>query len=414
MDRSHYGDNANANMGRRDFLRLASVGLPLSSFLLQEPAGGQALPSSPLSSTPASPPPASTLTDAAGLIVRQRQPDNLEFPFSSLSSLITPNERFYVRCHFAIPQLEAREWRLRVEGAVAHPLDLSYDDLLNMAVQTRSATLECAGNARGFLTPAAKGVQWSLGAISNADWTGVPLRDLLKRAGVQRGAVDVILEGADSGELKDPPKPTGPIHFARSLPLAIAMRPEVLLAHHMNGMELPQAHGFPVRAVVPGWYGMASVKWLTRIVVTDRPFHGHFQTVDYAIWERSNGLPTRVPVTEMQVKAEIARPERKEALMAGSAYRVHGAAWTGDADIEKVDFSADGGQTWKPTRLLGSSRRYIWRMWEYSWQVPSQPGSYTLMARATDTQGHVQVMSRQPDRENYAINHVLPIDVDVH
>jgi len=348
-----------------------------------------------------------------GMIVREKMPENLEFPFSSLHSFLTPAERFYVRSHFAVPTIDTKTWRLRVEGAVRTPLELNYDDLLKMPSRTETATLECAGNGRVFLVPAAKGAQWELGAVSNAEWTGIALQAVLARAGVKSGAVEVILEGADSGEIKDPPKPTGPIHFARSIPLALANRPEVLLAYRMNGEELPPSHGFPVRAVVPGWYGVASVKWLTRIIVTDRPFNGHFQSVDYALWERLNGIPTRVPVTEMQVKAQIARPDMREVLAAGSTYRIFGAAWAGDAEIKQVEVSADGGTTWMPTQLLGKDVRHAWRFWERIWKVPSERGPYTLMARATDGRGNVQPTQRQPDRENYLINHVLPIAVEV-
>ena len=221
---------------------------------------------------------------------------------------MTPNTRFYVRNHFVAPKLEARDWRLKVEGAVERPLELTYDDLLKMAPRTQTALLECAGNSRVFLTPKASGVAWELGAASNAEWAGVPLAALLDRAGVRGSAVEVILEGADAGEIKDEPKSPGKISFARSLPLDKARKPEVLLAHKMNGDDLPAAHGFPVRAVVPGWYGMASVKWLTRIVVADRPFQGYFQSLSYTSFERVNGLPSMVPVTELEVKAEVARP----------------------------------------------------------------------------------------------------------
>ncbi len=252
-----------------------------------------------------------------GLISREEEPQNLEFPFPTLDSFLTPNPRFYVRNHFAAPKLEARDWRLKVEGAVEHPLELTYDELLKMAPRTQTALLECAGNGRVFLTPKASGVAWELGAASNAEWAGVPLASVLDKAGVRGAAVEVILEGADAGEIKDEPKSPGKISFARSLPLEKARKPEVLLAHKMNGEDLPAAHGFPVRALVPGWYGMASVKWLTRIVVTDRPFQGYFQSLSYTSFERVNGLPSMVPVTELEVKAEVARPMRGEVVQAG-------------------------------------------------------------------------------------------------
>jgi DMSO/TMAO reductase YedYZ molybdopterin-dependent catalytic subunit len=390
-----FDGNLKSLIARRDLLRYASLGIPLSALLRGEAVGAQA----PQESSP--------------LIVRQQQPDNLESPFATLADFYTPNERFYVRSHFAVPQLDVSTWRLRVEGAVERPLELSYSDLLKLPAVTQAATLECAGNSRSFLTPPTKGVQWGLGAVSNAKWTGVPLGVLLKKAGIRRSAVDVILEGADSGEPKDPPKPSGPIHFARSIPLTKALQPEVLIAHQMNGTPLPPAHGFPARAVVPGWYAVASIKWLTRLIVTERPFQGHFQTVDYAIWDRSLGIPTRIPVTEMQVKAEIARPALAEKIPAGTPYRIYGAAWTGEAEVAKVEVSTDGGATWNTAKLLDKAARYTWRFWEYTWNVPTKPGPAILMARATDTRGKTQDRQRQPDRENYMISHVLPIPVEV-
>jgi DMSO/TMAO reductase YedYZ molybdopterin-dependent catalytic subunit len=196
----------------------------------------------------------------AGLIVRQKDPDNLEFPFASLRSFITPNDLFYVRNHFAAPSIDSNTWRLRIVGAVARPLELTYDQLQAIPAVTEAFTLECAGNGRAFLSPKTKGVQWEMGAVSTATWTGVPLAALLERAGVGPGAVEVILEGADRGEPASELKPPGKLSFARSLPLAKAQRPEVMLAYRMNGAALPAAHGFPLRAVVGGWYGMASVK----------------------------------------------------------------------------------------------------------------------------------------------------------
>jgi DMSO/TMAO reductase YedYZ molybdopterin-dependent catalytic subunit len=349
-----------------------------------------------------------------GLIVRDRDPENLEFPFSALNSLITSAEQFFVRSHFAVPKLERDDWRLSIEGLVKNPCQITYNELLSMPARTVMMTLECAGNSRIFLSPKVSGLQWELGAVGNAEWTGVPLAAVLKRAGVKSGAVEVVLEGADSGEIKKEPVSPGKIHFARGLPLAKALMPEVILAYSMNGEPLSRGHGFPVRAIVPGWYGMASVKWLHRIVVTDTIFRGYFQTSDYTFWERRDELPIQLlPVTEVEVKAQIARPVLHEILPANSVYRIHGAAWTGDSDIIKVEVSVDGGHAWEPARLLGSSIAYAWRLWEYHWRIPTQPGSYTIMARATDARGTVQPMQRDAHRGSYMITHVQPIEVEV-
>lgn len=347
-----------------------------------------------------------------GLIVRQKDPENLEFPFASLRSFLTPTEMFYVRNHFRAPRIDVNSWRLRIAGAVVQPLELTFDQLQALPSVTQVATLECAGNGRAFLSPKTKGVQWELGAVSTATWTGVPLATLLERAGVQPGAIEVILEGADRGEPVSDLKPPGKLSFARSLPLAKATRPEVLLAYRMNGAPLPAAHGFPLRVVVAGWYGMASIKWLERIVVTDRPFLGYDQSVDYAIWQRRAGLPSLTPISEMEVKASIARPTAGEVVPAGAAYRVHGAAWAGESDVAKVDVSTDGGKTWQPARLIDDPVPFAWRRWEFSWQ-PAAAGKHTLMARATDRRGRSQPLERDPDRRNYVISHVQPVEVDV-
>ena len=383
---------------------------------------GAALSALPLASgTEASARRALRWAPPGGRIMRQREPENLEMDFSSVDTPLTPTERFYIRSHFATPQIEARVWRLRVEGAGSKPLELTYDDLLKMPARTVTVTLECAGNGRVYLIPAARGVQWEQGAVGTAIWTGVRLADVLKRAtdadtrrtvGSGLGMpVEVILEGADSGEIREPPRPAGAIHFARSLPLAKAYHEDTLLAYRMNGKELSPAHGFPVRAIVPGWYGMASVKWLTRILVTPTPFQGYYQTVDYALWEQRDGLPVRVPITQMQVKASIARPAHRESVPAGGMVRIAGAAWAGEADIAKVEVSTDGGQTWAAARLQGRPIRYAWRLWDFDWRVP-RAGKHTLMARATDASGRRQPLQRDQNRENYLINHIIPVDVE--
>jgi DMSO/TMAO reductase YedYZ molybdopterin-dependent catalytic subunit len=349
-----------------------------------------------------------------GLTIRESQPENLESPFSALDSFITPNNLFFVRAHFARPQgLDARTWRLKVEGAVERPLELSYDELRKMPSRTGIALLECAGNGRVFLVPKASGLLWELGGVSNAEWTGVPLAAVLEKAGLKAGAVEVIAEGADTGEIRDEPRSPGKIPFARSLPLDKARQPEVLLAYQMNGADLPPAHGYPVRLLVPGWYSMASVKWLTRLVVTDRPFRGFFQTLQYAYFERRHGEPTLVPTTALQVKAQIARPVLGEVVKADSVYRMRGAAWTGESEIKKVDVSTDGGKNWQEAKLLDRSVRHAWRLWEYRWQTPPKAGRYALLARATDQDGRSQPLERDPDRRNYMISHVLPVEVEV-
>jgi DMSO/TMAO reductase YedYZ molybdopterin-dependent catalytic subunit len=347
-----------------------------------------------------------------GRIVRGEDPLNLEMPFSSLDQFITPTESFYVRTHFPIPAIDKDEWWLHVEGEVEKPFEINYEELLELKSLTIPVTLECAGNNRNFLEPKVKGVQWGLGAVGTAEWTGVPLSILLDRAGVKTSACEVILEGADQGTIEDPKSPSGVLKFARSIPLAKA-RSDVLLAYKLNDVDLPSQHGFPLRAIVPGWYAMASIKWLQRVIVTDKSFTGYYQTMDYAYWARRGDLPELAPLTEMQIKAEIARPAEGEMVPANSKVRVHGAAWTSDGEITKVELSTDGGASWKEASLIDQAIPNAWRLWEFEWRTPSKPGKQTVVARAIDSRGRTQPVERDPDRGTYMINHLLPIEVEV-
>ena len=360
--------------------------------------------------SPPSPNEPSRFTNAR--IVRSEEPPNLEMPFERLDGFITPTELFYIRTHFPIPKIDRKMWRLRVEGEVERPFEINYDELLELKTHSMPVTLECAGNNRNFLEKKVKGVQWGLGAVGNAEWTGVTLSLLLERAGVKASAREVILEGADSGEVDDQQNPAGVLKFARSLPLEKA-RADVLLAYKMNGAELPPEHGFPLRAIVPGWYAMASVKWLQRITVTKKPFNGYYQTLDYAYWNLHDGLAELTPISEIQVKAEIAQPAQGEIVPRNSEVRIHGAAWTGDGEITIVEISTDGGAHWAQCQLIGKSKTNAWRLWEFDWKTPPTPGKATLMARATDSQGRTQPTEHDPNHGTYMINHLLPITVEV-
>jgi DMSO/TMAO reductase YedYZ molybdopterin-dependent catalytic subunit len=406
MSRSRFGANdglteATPMHDRRDFLRAAAA-LPVIPWAAR---GARATPLA--EELPAD------VVSFSGLIVRESEPRNLEFPFTTLDRFVLPTERFYVRNHFAVPKIDMATWRVKVEGDVERPMELTLEDVKKLGSQTRPVTLECAGNGRVFLTPRARGVAWQLGAVGNAEWTGAPLAALLEKAGAKADAEEVVLEGADSGTINDDPKSPGPIHFARSLPMAKAKRPEVMLVWAMNGADLTADHGAPLRAVVPGWYGMASVKWLTRVIVARRPFRGWWQTFDYSYHIRENGMPVMRALSEMQVKASIARPALGEVVPARNTHRVFGAAWTGDGEIRKVEVSTDGGQSWTEATLLDKSVEHAWRLWEYLWKTPERRGKYVLMARATDSRGHVQPMTRNSDLRAYAIHHVVPVEVDV-
>jgi DMSO/TMAO reductase YedYZ molybdopterin-dependent catalytic subunit len=347
-----------------------------------------------------------------GKIVRGESPLNLEMPFEKLEGFITPTELFYVRTHFPIPSIDRDAWWLNVEGEVENPFVINYEQLLELQPVTIPVTLECAGNNRNFLDPKIKGVQWALGAVGTAEWTGVLLSVLLDRAKVRANGREVILEGSDHGMLEDPKSPPGELTFARSIPLAKAQQ-DVLVAYKMNGEDLPPANGFPVRALVPGWYAMASIKWLQRIIVTDEAFTGYYQTIDYAYWKRREQIAERTPLTQLQVKAQIAGPKQGETVATNTTVRVHGAAWASDVEVTRVELSPDGGATWNDVKLLGTARPNAWRLWEFNWQTPAAAGTQTLLARASDSLGRTQPVQRDPDRGTYMINHLLPVRVEV-
>jgi DMSO/TMAO reductase YedYZ molybdopterin-dependent catalytic subunit len=353
--------------------------------------------------------PPSPEKSSSGLIVRQSPPLNLEMPMSDLTDFITPNEKFFVRNHFDVPTLDPKTWRLSIEGQVDSRTDLTFDELLKMPNRTVAATLECSGNGRGLLEPKKTGVQWLQGAVGNAQWTGVPLAAVLERAKIKANSVDIVLVGADTGETKEGQK----TQFLRSLPLKKAKDPNVLLAYQMNHGSLPANHGFPLRAVVPGWFGVASVKWLTRILVTDRPFQAYFQSLDYAVWQRDGGLAHLTPITSLLVKSIISRPQAGDEVGADQDLLIAGAAWTGEGEITKVEVSTDDGRTWGKATLLGSAAPNAWRLWQFPWRTPRTAGKISLMSRATDSAGNVQPAKRNDDRRNYLINHLIPVEITV-
>jgi DMSO/TMAO reductase YedYZ molybdopterin-dependent catalytic subunit len=348
-----------------------------------------------------------------GLIIRQKEPPNLEMPFDQLDAFLTPTELFYIRSHFPTPTIDVATYQLRIDGAVRNPLALSYQELRDMRHETRIATLECAGNSRVFLVPQVRGAQWELGAVGNAEWTGVPLRALLERAGLDDDVCEILLEGADRGVPAAEPKPPGPISYARSVPREKAVQPDVLIAYQMNGRDLPGDHGYPVRAIVPGHYGMASVKWLTRIGAVRVPFQGYWQTSDYAYWDAVDGNPVRRPLAEIKLKSAIAWPRMYETLVPDRRCTIFGAAWAGETEVTEIAVSTDGGQNWVAAHFLDPARRYTWRRWKFDWLTPKEPGHYTLLARAKDAEGNVQAYQHDWNYGSYVITHLLPIEVIV-
>ena len=342
------------------------------------------------------------------LIVRMQEPRNLETPLSELFTGGT--EKFFVRSHFAVPEIDAKAFKLTVSGHVEKPLELSLADLKKMGEVSREMVQECAGNGRAFLVPQARGLQWGHGGVGSAKWTGVPLGAVLERAGVKRGAGDVVLVGADKGTIADPATP-GAIHFDRGIPLAKAKADETLLVWEMNGAALTPAHGAPLRAIVGGWYGMASVKWLSQIVVLDREHAGFWQTFDYSRWERPKGAPPRlVPLTAIEPKAVMTSPAGGDVHKLKEIVDLAGYAWAGERAVSKVEVSLDGGKVWHAAKL-GTSESHKATAWRLAINLPV--GRQKVLVRATDYAGRTQPDARDADRRTYMINHLVPVELNV-
>jgi len=344
----------------------------------------------------------------AGLVVHRAHPLNCETSIPALiGGIVMPNARFYVRNHFQIPVLDASTWRLRVGGLVERPLRLSMRDLGNMRSETRVVTLECAGNGRSLLQPQVEGEKWHLGAVSTAEWTGVPLVEVLDRAGIRPEAREVLLRGADAGMT---PGRTEPIRYERSLALDDARGADALLAYAMNGEPLPIQHGYPLRVIVPGWYAVTSVKWLTEIELIDHAFSGRFQTESYFYeWQRE-GRAVREPVTLQRVRALITEPTGGEAIDRGDV-AIRGVAWSGAAAIARVEVSVGDG-AWTQARLVGERKQHSWQWWELLARI-EQAGPTRLRARATDLAGRTQPAGPEWNRLGYGNNSVQEVVVHI-
>ena len=342
--------------------------------------------------------------------MRECDPANLENPYEQLRDFLTPNDLFYIRNHNPPPHLDLDTFRLCVNGSVERPFELSYDELIALPATTRPATIECAGNGRVFLVPQVRGAQWQLGAVSTAEWTGVALSSLLERAGLSPNTREIIFEGSDKGIPREEPVPPGLTRYARSVPIEAAG--DILIAYAMNGETLTADHGFPLRAVVPGYYGMSSVKWLVGIRAVEAPFNGYWQTSDYAYWTEENGHPVRRPLGHMSVKSAIARPQTREVIPAGTRYQVFGASWS-RAAIMETEISTDGGVSWRAVRFIDEAQPFVWRRWTFDWLVPEAGGVHVLRSRATDCEGNVQPSKHDERFGTYVINHTLGIDVEV-
>jgi DMSO/TMAO reductase YedYZ molybdopterin-dependent catalytic subunit len=343
-----------------------------------------------------------------GLVVHRAHPLNGETSLPALiGGVVMPNARFYIRNHFQIPNLTEADWRLEVKGRVDRPLRLSLRELKQMPSQTKVVTLECAGNGRALLEPRVDGEQWSLGAVSTAEWTGVPLTELLDRAGIKPDGRYLVFRGADGGKVAPD---RAPIRFERSLAVDGIRNEEALLAYAMNGDALPTHHGFPARLIVPGWYAVASVKWLTEIEVVTEPLEAFYQTERYFFEETNDGVVTREPVSLMRVRSLVTDPVVGSQVEPGDI-AVRGVAWSGAAPIAKVEVQVDGGR-WQETKLLGERRRAAWQWWEVVVRL-DEPGRHVLRPRATDMAGRTQPLSAPWNRLGYGNNMMQVVGLHV-
>ena len=332
----------------------------------------------------------------------KRAPFNAETPAAALANAITPTNQIFVRSNFAVPTLAGESHRVAITGAFGREHNVSVAELRSMRASCReiAVTMECAGNSRLHMCPLPTGELWSNGAVSTARWTGYPLRRLLESARIDAQAIEVLVEGADSGATCNG-TPTG---FGRSLPIAEAMRDDVLLAFELNGEPLTASHGAPLRLIVPGWYGMASVKWVTRISALTHPFDGYFQNQRYVYEERDR---TTTRVTRMRVKSIITSPADGGTIVRGSA-EIGGWAWSGSGRIVRVEVAVNGGGGWRDAELHEPHSDHAWTRWVLSWKA-DQPGRHVLRSRATDADGNSQPDAISWNRLGYGNNAVRPV-----
>ncbi|MGW6397169.1 sulfite oxidase [Streptomyces sp. NPDC055134] len=334
---------------------------------------------------------------------------NHGLPLEALRYDVTPPGLHYVLVHYDIPAASADDWQLTVDGLVRTPLTLDLAALRSLPAVTRRVTLECAGNGRALLTPRPISQPWLVEAVGTADWTGVPLRVLLDEAGVDAGAVEAVFTGADHGVERGVEQ-----DYRRSLPVAVASG-DVLVAYDMNGAPLPPQHGYPLRLVVPGWYGMAHVKWLRGITLVDAPFDGFQQAVAYRFrWDADD---PGEPVTKILPRALMIPPgfpdfmSRARVVHPGPVL-LEGRAWSGHGPVTRVDVTTNDGATWSEASLDGNPpdrQAAAWLRWQASWTAT--PGTHVLGARATDATGRTQPLTQPWNRGGFANNLVQRIPV---
>jgi sulfane dehydrogenase subunit SoxC len=335
---------------------------------------------------------------------------NHGMPLEALRYPVTPTGLHYLLTHYDIPLVDAAEWRLHVTGRVGRELELSLDEIASRPFARARVTMECAGNGRALLAPRPMSQPWLAEAVGTAEWGGTPLGPLLEEAGILDDAVEVLFTGLDrgvEGEIEQ--------SYERSLPLAEALRDDVLLAFEINGRPLPPQHGFPLRLVVPGWYGMANVKWVARITVLDQPFDGYQQRRSYRLRqeEGEEGEPlTRMLPRALMVPPGIPEFPTRERFVGLEPCRLEGRAWSGREPIAAVLVSADGGATWDDALVEPQEAPWLWTSWTYLWE-PSAPGGYELACLARDALGNEQPLEPAWNLGGYANNAVQRVAVTV-
>jgi DMSO/TMAO reductase YedYZ molybdopterin-dependent catalytic subunit len=351
------------------------------------------------------------------LIKRSLRPPNFETPLASLRQQFTPNDAFFVRYHLAsIPNVDARTWRLRIEGAsVKRPLELSLDDLKRGFEHVKLAAVnQCSGNRRGLFTPRAGGVQWTYGAMGNALWGGVRLRDVLNRAGVNADALEVVLDGADQQVLPATPD------FVKSVPIDRALDEHTLIAFEMNGEPLPQWNGAPVRLVVAGWTATYWVKHLTSMRVEPKAFDGFWMKTAYRIPTgkfpgarfASQENEQTTPITEILINSLVTSHTQGERLARGRPAEIAGWAWDGGSGISTVEISLDEGQSWRPAQLSEAPSAYSWRGFRMALDT-SKAGSVHVTVRATARNGARQPEKLTPNPAGYHHNIIQTLTLEV-